>query len=143
MFRVAVFLSLASVLLAAVALISCLSIEDKRQIRGLPRFTWVIVILLLPLAGAIAWFVYGRPQRAGKTRPGWRPAGGLLEPPQRRAPDDDPEFLRSLDDRTVSKHDEDLLHQWEEDLKRREKDVKRREKEREKEQRHRDPGTEA
>jgi hypothetical protein len=132
MFRVAVFLSLASVLLAALALISCLSIEDKRQIRGLPRLAWVVVILLLPLAGAIAWFVYGRPQPAGKARPGWRPAGGLLEPPRRRAPDDDPEFLRSLGDYTVSEHDEDLRRRWEEDRARREK-----------EQRHPDPGTEA
>jgi hypothetical protein len=131
MFRVAVFLSLASVLLAALALISCLAVEDKRQIRGLPRFAWVIVILLVPLAGATAWFVFGRPQPADKVKPGRRPAGGLLEPPQRRAPDDDPEFLQSLDDYTVSKEDEDLLRKWEEDLRRREE-----------EQRHRDPGTE-
>jgi hypothetical protein len=131
MFRVAVFLSVASVLLAALALISCLSIEDKQQIRGLPRYAWVIVILLLPLAGAIAWFRYGRPRPAGRAKPGWRPPGGPLEPPQRRAPDDDPEFLRSLDDYTLRKEDEDLLRRWEEDLRRREE-----------EQRHRDSGTE-
>lgn len=132
MFRVAVFLSLASVLLAALALISCLSIEDKRQIRGLPRFTWVIVILLVPLAGAIGWFVYGRPRPAGGTGSGWRPVTTRPEPPQRRAPDDDPEFLRSLDGYTAGKDDEDLLRRWEEDLRRREE-----------EQRHRrDQGTE-
>lgn len=131
MFRVAVFLSLVGVLLAALALISCLSIEDKRQIRGMPRFAWVILILLVPLAGAVAWFGYGRPRPAGRARSGWRPVGGPLEPPKRRAPDDDPEFLQSLDGYTVSKEDEDLLRRWEEDLRRREED-----------QRHRDPGTE-
>jgi Phospholipase_D-nuclease N-terminal len=131
MFRVAVLLSLASLLLAALALISCLSIADKREIRAMPRSAWVIVILLVPLAGAIAWFGYGRPRPAGAARSGWRQATGRPEPPHRRAPDDDPEFLRSLDGRTVSKDDEELLRRWEEDLRRREE-----------EQRHRDPGTE-
>jgi Phospholipase_D-nuclease N-terminal len=119
MFRVAVFLSVASVLLAALALISCLSIEDKRQIRGMPRYAWVIAILLVPLAGAIAWFGYGRPRRAGGARSGWRQATRRPEPPQRRAPDDDPDFLRSLDSDTISKDEEELLRRWEEDLRRR------------------------
>lgn len=125
MFRVVALLSLASVLLAAVALISCLSVEDKRKIRGMPRFAWVIAILLLPLVGAIAWFVFGRPHRAGGSRPGWRPAGGPPEPPRRRAPDDDPDFLRSLRDYKISKEDEDLLRRWGDD-----------------EPRHREPGAE-
>jgi hypothetical protein len=123
MFRVVALMSLASVLVAAVALISCLSVEDKRQIRGMPRFAWVIVILLVPLVGAIAWFLFGRPLSTGRSRPGWRP-GGPPEPPRRRAPDDDPDFLRSLRDHTISKEDEDLLRRWSEDEK------------------HRDPGTE-
>jgi Phospholipase_D-nuclease N-terminal len=125
MFRVVALLSLASVLVAAVALISCLSVEDKRQIRAMPRFAWVMAILLVPLVGAIAWFVFGRPLPTGAPRPGWRPSGGPLEPPRRRAPDDDPEFLRSLDDYTLSKEDEERLRRWGED-----------------EQHRRDPGTE-
>jgi phospholipase D-like protein len=120
MFRVLSLLSLASVLLAAVALISCLSVEDKRQIRAMPRFAWVIAILLVPLVGAIAWFVFGRPHRPAGPRVGWRPSGGPVEPPpERRAPDDDPEFLRSLNDLTLSEEDEDLLRRWSEDDKRR------------------------
>lgn len=118
-------MALVGVLLAAVALISCLSVEDKRQIRGLPRFAWVIAILLVPLVGALAWFVFGRPLPAARAGSGWRPSGGGAEAPGRRAPDDDPEFLRSLDDYTVSEEDEDMLRRWGED-----------------EQRHRDPGTE-
>lgn len=34
---------------------------DEGRIRGLPRTLWVFVVLLLPLAGSIAWFVAGRP----------------------------------------------------------------------------------
>jgi hypothetical protein len=124
-FRVAVFLALVSVLLTALALISCLSIEDKREIRGMPRYAWVIAILLLPLAGAISWFMFGRPRPPGRPGSSWRTAGGLPEPPKPRAPDDDPDFLRSLDDRTVSPEEEDLLRRWEEDLKRREDEQRR------------------
>jgi len=127
MFRVAVLLVLASVLLAALALISCLSVPDKREIRGAPRAVWVLAILLLPLVGATGWFLLGRPRPAdppGAGRP--RPGGILPEPPRRRAPDDDPEFLRSLDQPTrLSEEDERLLRQWEE------------------ERRRRDPGTES
>jgi hypothetical protein len=125
MFRAAVLLSLASVLLAALAIISCLSVEDKSQIRGLPRFVWVILILLVPLAGPIAWFLAGRPLPKGQSRTGW-PLGGGPEPKRPKAPDDDPDFLRSLDEPTISQQDEELLRRWEEDLRRREEEQRRR-----------------
>jgi Phospholipase_D-nuclease N-terminal len=95
MFRAAVFLAVASVLGAALALISCLSVEDRREIRGLPRWAWVLVILLVPLGGPVAWFTLGRPHRRIVPETGWRPP----PPPRPKAPDDDPDFLRSLDDR--------------------------------------------
>ena len=58
-----------------------------QQVRGLPRWAWVLVVLLLPLLGPIAWLVLGRPRD-----------GRPPERPQRRtiAPDDDPDFLRRL-----------------------------------------------
>lgn len=146
MFRAAVLLALASVLLAALALISCLSVEDKRQIRGMPRFAWLLVILLVPLGGSVAWFLAGRPRPIRGRDGNWRAATGLPEPRRPQAPDDDPEFLRSLDQHTGHQPpsqsepdppassepaDDDLLHEWEQDLKRREE-----------EQRRRDSGTE-
>jgi hypothetical protein len=89
-------LALAGILFAAIALISCLSVADKRVIRRLPRALWVAVILLVPLAGPVAWFVAGRPIRTGPDRPVWRALRGLDQPPRLPAPDDDPDFLRSL-----------------------------------------------
>lgn len=107
MFRVVVLLALVSVLLAALALISCLSVEDKRLIRGMPRAAWVAVIVLVPLGGAVAWFLTGRPRPAGGTRAGRRPGRAILpEPPRSRAPDDDPEFLRSLGRKPVRGQDQ-------------------------------------
>lgn len=122
-------LAVVSLLFAAAALISCLSVADKRVIRRMPRAPWVIVILVVPLAGAIAWFLAGRPRRIGAPRTGWRVALGIPEPPRPRAPEDDPEFLQSIDRPTLSQ--EELRRQPEEDPKRQED-----------EQRRSDPGAE-
>ena len=89
-------LAVLGVLFAAVALISCLSVSDKRTIRRLPRALWVLVIVLVPLVGPVAWFWFGRPRKPLTPRSGWRPAVGLPERPRPSAPDDDPDFLRSL-----------------------------------------------
>lgn len=42
------------------------------------------------------------------------------------APDDDPEFLRSIEERS-RRQDSELFRRWEEDLRRREEDLRRRE----------------
>lgn len=129
--RLIPLLFLVDVALVAIALISCLSAEDD-EIRTLPRFGWVLVILFLPLVGAIAWFVAGRPLPANAvtpqlgTGPGtdFRGPSGTERPrPRRRpvAPDDDPEFLRSLDTDRV-RRDRELFSQWEDDLGRRDRD---------------------
>lgn len=34
---------------------------DRRRIRGLSKPIWILLILLLPLIGAAAWLLYGRP----------------------------------------------------------------------------------
>jgi hypothetical protein len=126
MFRVAVLLALVSVLLTALALISCLSVEDNRTIRGMPRVAWVLAILLVPLAGAIGWFLAGRPRPPGAPAAGW-PGGGVLPaPPHTSAPDDDPDFLRSLEQRGRGGDEERLRQQWEEDHRRREEERRRR-----------------
>jgi hypothetical protein len=90
-------LALVSLLLAAIALISCLSVADKRVIRRMPRAVWVTAILLVPVGGPIGWFLFGRPRRTGPPRSRWRAALGRPEPPRPTAPDDDPDFLRSID----------------------------------------------
>lgn len=48
-----------------------------------PKVLWALAVLVLPLIGAILWFVLGRPRRK----------------PAPMAPDDDTEFLRDLDRR--------------------------------------------
>jgi len=123
MVRLFVLLFLAQIVLAACALISCLSAEDGRA-RTLSRLTWVLVILFIPLIGSIAWFITGRPaQRSGTGA--WPPVrflGGRRQRPL--APDDDPEFLRSLGNEQVGKDPETLQH-GEDDRHRREDETRR------------------
>ncbi|GAA2700874.1 PLD nuclease N-terminal domain-containing protein [Micromonospora olivasterospora] len=127
MARLYVLLFLVQIVLAVAALISCLSAEEDR-IRALPRIAWVLIILIFPLLGSIAWFLAGRePDPAGPRTP--RPTGGAPARRDRRrpvAPDDDPEFLESLADRS-RRQDQELFRRWEEDLRRREDDLRRRE----------------
>ncbi|MBQ1068135.1 MULTISPECIES: PLD nuclease N-terminal domain-containing protein [Micromonospora] len=122
MARLYVLLFLVQIVLAVVALISCLS-ADEEKVKALPRMIWVLIILFFPLVGSIAWFLVGREHPAGTTgvtgaaRPA-APAGRPL------APDDDPEFLASLDERS-RREDQERLRLWEEDLRRREEELRR------------------
>ena len=75
------------------SLISCLSAE-KGQTQRLPRGAWVAVILLVPIIGAIVYLAVGRPG-AGPAPDPWSAA---TRPRRVVAPDDDPEFLRKLDE---------------------------------------------
>ncbi|MEV0328907.1 PLD nuclease N-terminal domain-containing protein [Micromonospora echinospora] len=115
MVRVFLLLVAAQVVLAALALIDCLSAE-KHQVRAMPRAVWVPVLLLVPLIGPIAWFLAGRPAPA---RGGPRPA-----PRRPAAPDDDPDFLKSIAD-SNRRQDEEMFRRWEDDLRRREQDLRR------------------
>lgn len=59
------------------------------RIKAMPKLAWVAVILLLPVLGPVLWFLLGRV----------RPSGGrTIERTGPLAPDDDPDFLRRLED---------------------------------------------
>lgn len=101
------------------AFIDCLNTPEE-QVRNLPKVVWVIIILLFGtvLVGPVAWLIAGRPQ--GPVAAAYR----RQAPPTRSvAPDDDPEFLASLD-RNINQH-EDMLKDWEADLRRREEELRR------------------
>lgn len=90
---------------------------DAAQIRRLPKWAWMILVIVpAPPAGAIAWFIFGRP-KAGSDAP--RAAGGGLSIPGRTryvarpAPDDDPDFLRRLNDESEQRK---MLRRFEDDL---------------------------
>ncbi|WP_367889961.1 PLDc N-terminal domain-containing protein [Serinicoccus kebangsaanensis] len=68
---------------------------DEHEVRGLPKPFWVIICLIFPGAGGIAWLIAGRPRSILDIIFGGR--GGRSGPPRGPlGPDDDPDFLRDL-----------------------------------------------
>jgi hypothetical protein len=59
------------------ALFDCIA-TDSALCRNLPKGFWIILVLLLPDIGALAWLLLGRPQRAG-----WRPGSTDYSAPRR------------------------------------------------------------
>jgi hypothetical protein len=55
-------------------------------VRTLPKAVWLLIVILLPLIGTVLWILFGRPRRERRKR-----RRGQV------APDDDPNFLRQLD----------------------------------------------
>ncbi|GAA2992460.1 PLD nuclease N-terminal domain-containing protein [Kitasatospora albolonga] len=95
------------------AFIDCLTTPEE-EVRYLPKVIWIIIVLLFPLVGSIAWLV------AGKQRGTLRPARTAAAPV---APDDNPEFLASLKKQQADQ-DAEHLKQWEADLRRREQELR-------------------
>jgi hypothetical protein len=83
---------LLTVALTVYAVVDCIQSDDA-QVRNLPKLLWVLLILLFPLVGSIAWFLAGRPPRSQPGRGTGRPGPGFRPP---RGPDDDPDFLGRL-----------------------------------------------
>ncbi len=100
-------LAIAGILIAAIATVSCLSVDGKRLIRALPKTAWIAVILLVPPAGPAAWFLAGRPRRRLSTARSDKHRQPDSGKPARPAPDDDIDFLRSLDQATPQRRQED------------------------------------
>ncbi|TDT37291.1 phospholipase D-like protein [Streptomyces sp. BK208] len=88
MLRVLMFL--VPLALSVYAFIDCISTKDA-DIRHMPKPLWAILVLLFPLVGSISWIIAGKKrQPAGASS--WQGGGRR----QWVAPDDNPEFLKSL-----------------------------------------------
>jgi hypothetical protein len=60
---------------------------SSASVRTLPKFVWLLIVVLIPLLGGLLWLLAGRPRRPGRRR-----RRGPM------APDDDPAFLRQIGD---------------------------------------------
>ena len=80
------FLVLVSLALVLYTFIDCARRDDS-QIKKIPKWGWLLAIVLLQPFGGIAYLIIGR-ERGGRGP----------RPPKRRIlpPDDDPDFLRRL-----------------------------------------------
>ncbi len=71
----------------------------EHEVRNLPKLAWLVLVVVLPLAGGIAWLVAGRPVGPVQPRPGGRAIPSAYDRPGRAtaaSPDDDAAFLAGL-----------------------------------------------
>ncbi|MEV7557974.1 PLD nuclease N-terminal domain-containing protein [Streptomyces sp. NPDC089795] len=70
------------------AFIDCLNTPEA-EVKHLPKVVWVIIILLFSIVGPVVWLFAGKDRVASG-------GGGRGRRAQWVAPDDNPEFLKSL-----------------------------------------------
>lgn len=80
---------------------------DSRETRGISKPAWIVVQIVLPVIGAILWFLIGRPRSTA-------PAAVTYSHPV--APDDDPDFLRNLEIRRRNQAESDRLKKLKNEL---------------------------
>jgi hypothetical protein len=102
------------ILLAIYALVDCIQ-TDESEVRGLPKYGWIALIVLVGIVGPVAWLVAGR-VRTGESRVALPGGNRSPQPPRTLAPDDDPEFLGRLG--SHNSYDRQL-EEWEEELRKR------------------------
>lgn len=81
---VRVLLLVIPVVITVYALIDAI-MADRRRVTVLPRSIWALVIIALPVIGAVLWFAVGRPRGTGRNAS-----------PRVVGPDDDPGFLAQI-----------------------------------------------
>jgi hypothetical protein len=83
---------------------------DSAMCRNLPKGMWLIIVLILPDIGAIAWLLMGRPEKAH-----WRPGSTDYAAPRRPiGPEDSPRYSPTpiVTDRRSEELDKEL-ERWE------------------------------
>jgi len=76
---------IAAIIVLAVTITAAVECAQTPSPRALPRWLWLIVIVVAPIVGPAAWFLLGR-------------TSGSRSSSVAGAPDDDPRFLRKLSD---------------------------------------------
>jgi drug/metabolite transporter (DMT)-like permease len=85
MVRWAVIATIITLALMIFSIIDC-SRTPENNIRSLPKWAWLIIIIFVPTIGSFAWIIAGRRKGNGRGR-----RKGKIVPP-----DDNPDFLGRL-----------------------------------------------
>lgn len=108
-------------------LIDCIQ-TPGHQVRNLEKPIWILLILLVPIIGGVAWLVAGRPTSSA-AKPQWRVGGGFPEDERRRpAPgrnEDDAAFMAEM--ARIDREHEEALKKWQAKLEAQEAELRRRE----------------
>ncbi len=79
-------LFVAALALTVYAVVDCVQTEEQ-QVRHLPKGLWLLLVVIVPVVGPLAWLLTGHERSVPPRR---RPITGP------RGPEDDPDFLRNL-----------------------------------------------
>ncbi|MFZ9762672.1 MAG: PLDc N-terminal domain-containing protein, partial [Candidatus Nanopelagicaceae bacterium] len=82
MVRLAVIAAIITLALMIFSIIDC-SRTAENNIRSLPKWAWLVIIIFVPAIGSLAWIIAGRPKGNGRGR-----RKRKIVPP-----DDNPDFL--------------------------------------------------
>ena len=104
MARLLLVLVIVVVAFSIFALVDSLMMQRSR-IRGLPRWAWAVVIVLLPPIGGVLWFLIGRGRKRTVA-----PRTGVI------GPDDDPDFLGTVRRPVRSESEDARLRELEQQL---------------------------
>ncbi|HRD36624.1 MAG: PLDc N-terminal domain-containing protein [Candidatus Nanopelagicaceae bacterium] len=85
MVKWAVIAAIITLALMIFSIIDC-SRTSENNIRSLPKWAWLVIIIFVPAIGSIAWIIAGRPKGNGRGR-----RKRKIIPP-----DDNPDFLGKL-----------------------------------------------
>ncbi|MBO3096505.1 PLDc N-terminal domain-containing protein [Cellulomonas dongxiuzhuiae] len=102
--------------------------SDPDRVRNLSKGWWLVLIVVLPLVGGIAWLVAGRPQtpRAQVAWPATETAGfPEHERPRRYGDDDAAAERRRAEERRSDELHEQMLREWEAQIRAREQAAER------------------
>jgi len=106
---------------------------EQSRIQNLPKFIWLLIVVVIPPIGPIAWLLLGRPRGAsfkvgsGEVRPSRQQSPP--EPTVTERPPPDPDYQRRREE-AIRKHHEEReaeLKAREAELKRLEDELRRRE----------------
>jgi len=98
MARGLLILALVAAVFWVFTIVDC-AVQPPTRHRGVSKPVWILIVVLLPVLGGILWLVVGRMRKSAIA--------------QRRAPDDDPDFLGRIG--TISDQDE-RIRRLEEEL---------------------------
>jgi len=101
MARLLLILALVATAFWVYTIVDC-AVQPAHRHRGVSKAAWMVIVIVLPVLGGILWFLIGRGRAT-------RPAAA------RRAPDDDPEFLRGMSATARAEQDE-RIRRLEEEL---------------------------
>jgi len=98
----------------------------EHEIRNLPKWGWLILVILIPLIGGVAWLVAGRPVRQRSTSQ-WASDSALPEYQRPATLHDDIDTRLKADLAAADRQHEEALQKWQADLERRERQLREQE----------------